>query len=313
MIKLEPVFKDYLWGGDKLRTQYKKNTTLDVVGESWELSTHPDGESTVQNTGQPLLEYVKEKGHQILGTKCKIDDIPILIKLIDAKQILSIQVHPDDEYAQAFENDFGKTEMWYILEAEEGAQLVYGFNKDLTKEEFENHIKNNTLSEVMNYVSAKQGDVFFIEAGTLHAIGTGMLIAEIQQRSNVTYRIYDFERKDADGNLRELHIDKSLDVTKLNKAYNEKVEYNWKNIKGGKYSELVACPYFNTIIIDIENSVARDVGDESFEAVISLDDGLTISNAEEKISLSKGDTIFIPANSGEYKIEGKGKVLVTNL
>ncbi|ONI39230.1 mannose-6-phosphate isomerase [Candidatus Epulonipiscium fishelsonii] len=313
MIELIPAFKDYLWGGNKLRTQYKKDSTLEIVAESWELSTHPDGESIVKNTGQTLLEYIKEQGHQALGSKCKIDDIPILIKLIDAKQSLSIQVHPDDQYAKAIENDFGKTEMWYILEAEKGAQLVYGFNKDLSKEEFENNIKNNTLTDVMNYVPVNPGDVFFIEAGTLHAIGEGIVIAEIQQRSNVTYRVYDFGRKDANGNTRELHIDKSLDVTKLNKATHEKVEYNWQNIKGGKFALLVDCPYFNTIIIDINDAITRDVASESFEAIMALDDELIISDSKTKINLSKGDTIFVPANSGEYKIEGRGRILVTHL
>ncbi len=313
MIELLPVFKDYLWGGNKLRTHYKKDSTLEIVAESWELSTHPDGESIIKNTGQTLSDYIKEKGNQVLGTKCKVNDIPILIKLIDAKQSLSIQVHPDDEYAKAIENDFGKTEMWYILEAEEGAQLVYGFNKDLTKEEFENNIKNNTLTNVMNYVPVKQGDVFFIKAGTLHAIGEGILIAEIQQRSNVTYRVYDFGRKDSNGNTRELHVDKSLDVTKLNKATNEKVKYNWQPITGGKYSTLVDCQYFNTAIININDAITRDVTSESFEAIISLSDGLIISDAVNKIHLYKGDTIFIPANSGEYKVEGKGQILVTHL
>ncbi|OON92569.1 MAG: mannose-6-phosphate isomerase [Epulopiscium sp. Nele67-Bin002] len=315
MIKLEPAYKDYIWGGVKLKTNFSKRSDLDIVAESWELSTHPDGQSIVANgefAGKSLSEYIKANGTSVLGTSCH-DDIPILIKLIDAKGSLSIQVHPDDEYALANESDFGKTEMWYILEAEPGAQLVYGFNKDLTQQEFKQHIENNTLTEVMNYVDVSAGDVFFIEAGTLHAIGAGIVIAEIQQRSNVTYRVYDYGRVGVDGKPRELHVDKSIEVTNLDKASGSKVAYEWHDINGGSIAVLVKCKYFDVSAIKVNSAVVRTVGNETFEALLGISGTMIVKSQDQTLMLNKGETVFIPANSGEYTIEGNGEVIVSSL
>ena len=212
--KLYPECKDYIWGGTKLKTEYGKITTKTPCAESWELSFHKDGLTKLSN-GKTLAECVSAKD---LGENTKnFPFFPMLIKFIDAKQDLSVQVHPSDDYALKNENSFGKTEMWYIVEAEEGAGIYLGFNKDVTKEEYEKAIKENRLTELLNFYKVKAGDCYFIPSGTIHAIGKGCLICEIQQNSNLTYRVYDYGRKDKFGNERELHVDKALKVTSLNK------------------------------------------------------------------------------------------------
>ena len=196
MLKLKPACKDYLWGGDRLRTDFGVESDLHPLAEAWVLSCHPDGPSTIvdgPDAGRTLADYIAEKGKGILGTDCeKFEDFPILTKLIDAKGNLSIQVHPSNEYALEHEHQYGKTEMWYILDCEPGAFLYYGFDHAISKEEFERRIQDNTLTEVLNAAPVHKGDVFFIPSGTLHAICQGIVIAEIQQNSNVTYRIYDY-------------------------------------------------------------------------------------------------------------------------
>ena len=210
VFRLTPAFKDYIWGGTRLRDEYGKKCDYDKVAESWELSCHKDGASVVadgEDKGFTLAEYIDKHGKAVLGTDCeKFENFPILIKLIDAKDNLSVQVHPDNEYALRVEGEYGKTEMWYIVDCDEGATLLYGFKHEISKEEFAERIADNTLLEVTNAVPVKKGDVFFIQAGTLHAIGKGILIAEIQQNSNTTYRIYDYGRVGKDGKPRELHL-----------------------------------------------------------------------------------------------------------
>ncbi len=212
IVKLYPECKDYVWGGTKLKQKYGKITDKTPCAESWELSFHKDGLTKLSN-GKTLAESVTEKD---LGEKAKsFPFFPSLIKFIDAEQNLSVQVHPSDDYALEHENSFGKTEMWYVVEAEEGAGLYVGFNKDVTKEEFEQAIKENRLTELLNFFEVKAGDCYFIPSGTIHAIAKGCLICEIQQNSNLTYRVYDYGRKDKNGNERELHVDKALKVTSL--------------------------------------------------------------------------------------------------
>ena len=213
-IKLKAPCKDYIWGGTRLRDEYQKGEGMEKIAESWELSCHKDGQSIVASGdffGYTLSSFIEKNGKQILGTNCeKFDDFPILIKLIDAKDNLSVQVHPDNEYALRVEKEYGKTEMWYIVDCDPDAELIYGFKEVVTEEVFKKSIETNTLLEITNSVPVKKGDVFFIEAGTLHAIGKGILIAEIQQNSNTTYRVYDYGRLGTDGKPRELHIEKAL-------------------------------------------------------------------------------------------------------
>ena len=216
-VKLSPVFKDYLWGGTRLKTEFSKQSDMTPLAESWELSAHKDGQSTVaegEYAGLTLTAYLDTVGREVLGTNCeKYDYFPLLIKLIDAKGDLSVQVHPSDEYALEHEGEYGKTEMWYILDCDEGAALYYGFKEDTTREAYEAAIREGRLTDILNRVPVKRGDVFFIPAGTVHAIGAGILICEIQQNSNTTYRVYDYNRRDKDGNLRPLHVEKALAVS----------------------------------------------------------------------------------------------------
>ena len=214
ILKLKPECKDYIWGGEKLRTEFGIESGLKPLAEAWVLSCHKDGPSTIVNgpdAGLTLPQYIEKHGRGVLGGNCaRFEDFPILTKFIDAKDNLSIQVHPSNEYALEHEGQYGKTEMWYVLEAEPDACLYYGFQRDISKEEYKARIENNTLTEVLNAAPVKKGDVFFIPAGTLHAICKGIVVAEIQQNSNVTYRVYDYARRGAGGQLRQLHIDQAL-------------------------------------------------------------------------------------------------------
>ena len=217
-LKLSPAFKDYIWGGTRLRTEFGKKCSLEKVAESWELSFHNDGPSVVdsgQNKGKLLKEIITESD---LGDKCKnFTYFPVLNKFIDAKQDLSLQVHPSDEYALKNEHSYGKTEMWYVIEAKNKSCLYIGFNRDVTKSELVKRINDNTILEIMNKIEVKSGDCYFIPSGTIHAIGKGCLIYEIQQNSNLTYRVYDYDRIDKNGKKRELHVEKALNVINLKK------------------------------------------------------------------------------------------------
>ena len=227
ILKLKPAFKDYIWGGTKLRDDFGFKSDLKKIAEGWMLSCHKDGENIIDGgkfDGKTLSEVIKETGKDILGTKAqKYDFFPILIKLIDAKDNLSVQVHPNDDYALRVEGEYGKTECWYVIDCDEGAELIYGFKKKISNEEFRKRIEDNTFLDIVNHVKVKKGEFFFIESGTLHAIGKGILLAEIQQNSNTTYRVYDYNRLGADGKPRELHTEKALDVTKCEPPKNNGV------------------------------------------------------------------------------------------
>ncbi len=305
LFKMNPVFKDYLWGGSKLKDIYKKNSPYDVTAESWEIASHKNGESTVcggEDDGKTIKELISAYKEKLLGDKIYNGDdtvFPLLIKLIDAKDNLSVQVHPNDEYAAEFENgERGKTEMWYVMEADVGAKLIYGFKHDISKEDFEASIKNNTLLEHVNYVECKKGDCFFIPSGMLHAIGKGLLIAEIQQNSDTTYRVYDYDRRDANGNARELHIGKAVEVTTL------------KSSAGNEYAKekdgvLVKCDYFTTEKITLNGEFTYTVNKDRFETLVVCD-GTAVINDEV---CSKGDSLLVPAYAGKIKMTGNAVVL----
>lgn len=315
VIKLNPAFKDYLWGGEKLKTSYNKVTDLSIVAETWELSSHKDGESIITNgkfKGKFFSEYLKENP-QTLGTNCtKFKDFPILIKFIDAKKALSIQVHPDDEYALKFENSYGKTEMWYILEAEKDSFLYYGFNKNITKEEYAKSIKDNTITTYLNKVFVKPGETFFIEPGTVHAIGEGIVICEIQQNSNMTYRVYDYDRKDSNGNTRELHIDKALDVSILTKS-NPAKEYKLEKFEGYTKKQLATCNYFNTEFYNVVKNCNLNIDNTSFASLIITVGSGEIVYSNKSLTFIKGDSIFIPAGTGELIINGICEFILTTV
>ena len=315
-LKLIPAFKDYIWGGTKLRTDFNKACDLDKVAESWELSCHKEGNSVIANgefKGLTLAEYVAKEGREVLGTNCsRFENFPILIKLIDAKDNLSVQVHPNNDYALRVEGEYGKTEMWYIVDCDEAASLLYGFKNDISKEEFAERIKNNTLLEVTNSIPVKKGDVFFIEAGTLHAIGKGIVIAEIQQNSNTTYRIYDYGRVGNDGKPRQLHVEKAVEVTDLCPAKPYPIGETIEKI-GYKSTLLASCEYFTVNSLDIQTTADLTVDDSSFHSILVLDGYVNLTYDGKEIKLSKGDSIFIPADFGKYSIIGECKIILTSI
>lgn len=310
MFKLEPVFKDYIWGGNRLKNDFNKKTDLDIVAESWELCCHKNGTNKICGKSEKLDDLIKNN-KEILGSNCdKFEDFPVLIKLIDAKDNLSIQVHPDNDFAMKYENSVGKTEMWYVVDCEEGAYLYYGFNKEISKEEFENRIKENTLLEVLNKVPIKKGNVFFITAGTVHAICKGTLIAEIQQNSDITYRVYDYGRVGKDGRPRELHIDKAISVAKLKMPDTYSVKVISED-DGAKNTLLCKCDFFETHKIDVFSEFKVNVDEMSFYSVLCLEGSANITSDISNLDIHKGDSVFIPAGEGECVIRGNCEVVLT--
>lgn len=310
IVKITPAYKDYLWGGTKLKEYYNKKSDLDIIAESWEVSTHKDGSLLVE--GIKLKDYI-ENNKGILGSKGKGDNLPILIKLIDAKNDLSIQVHPDNDYALSHEGDNGKTEMWYIIECEEGSFLYAGVNKEMSKIELEESIKDGSITDKLNKIYIKQGDVLFINPGTIHAIGKGIVIYEIQQQSNVTYRLYDFKRKDDQGNTRELHVDKSMDVSNLKpQEWNLKEDAVLLENETQKISKLRSCKYFSVYKYDIKEEIEMSITDESI-VFITLLEGEGVIKGENSVEVIKGDTVMIPAHNGKVLFKGNGKYIYSTL
>ena len=309
-MRLHPCYKEYLWGGTRLKSDYGKSDAPDVTAESWELAAHPDGLCIVENgplAGKSILDLGELDRRGIWGTACKAPIFPLMVKLIDAKKDLSIQVHPSDETALWACGEQGKAEMWYIVDCEEGASLYYGFSREVSKEEFEKRIKNKTLLEVLNKVEVHKGDVLFIEPGTIHAIGKGNLIAEIQENSNVTYRVYDYGRKDANGKERDLHIEKALQVTKRVPILRKKSFEPY----------IVDCDYFTVdkVVLDGQRmkKIFGEIDKTSFTSLLVLDGTGKVQSGEECVEVQKGDSVFITANAGEYEMEGKFEALLTTV
>ena len=306
IIKLKPVFKDYIWGGQFLKKHFCVED-MDLVAEAWTVSVHPDGCSLADGgeyDGKSFSEIVELIGVDGLGENAKaFDRFPQLIKFIDAKGSLSVQVHPSDEYALQYEGQFGKTEMWYIMEAEEGAGIYYGVKKEITPEEFEERIKNNTLTDVLNFIEVKKGETYFIPSGTIHAIGAGLLIAEIQQNSNATYRIYDFGRLGADGKPRELHIEKAKAVSSLVPPLSDNV-VSASNTENRRIAE---CKYFKVDEINIKGEYELLYRD-SFAAVTIVEGGGEINGQ----SFCELDTFFVPAGK-KALLKGNFKALISTV
>lgn len=317
-LKLKAPLKDYLWGGTKLKESYGKQTELDKVAESWELSCHKDGQSIIINgeaAGMALSEYIEAQGPEILGDNAKrFPYFPLLIKLIDARDNLSVQVHPDDEYALRVEGEFGKTEMWYIVDCDPGASLLYGFKHEISQEEFRRRIADNTLLDVCNRVPVKKGDVFFIDAGTLHAIGKGILIAEIQQNSNTTYRIYDYGRVGKDGQPRELHVDKAIDVTRLAPPTKEAAPAAKLQIFADYQLQVLAqCDFFKVCHFNLQGECRLMSGRDSFQAILVLEGEVVLLHENEKIKIQRGECVFIPAGMGVYSLSGQGEYILSQV
>ena len=317
-MKLQASLKDYLWGGTKLKEEYGKKSNLDKVAESWELSCHEAGKSIISNgsaAGMTLSDWIEKEGKAVLGVNANyFSYFPLLIKLIDARDNLSVQVHPDNEYALRVEGEYGKTEMWYIVDCESGASLIYGFKDTISKEEFRQRIEDNTLLEVCNRVPVHRGDVFFIDSGTLHAIGKGILICEIQQNSNTTYRVYDYDRRDKDGNTRELHIDKALDVTKCIPPQHPSKPLAELDILAGAKGELLAvCDYFTVYHFNLSGELQLTAGMESFQCLTVLDGQAELSTGSDQVELSKGESVFLPAGIGNYQLQGKMSFILSKI
>lgn len=305
-LKLTPAFKDYIWGGDRLRTIYGKKTCLSPVAESWELSCHKDGPSVIcggEHDGKSLDDYIKENPG-ILGTSVMGSELPILIKFIDAKESLSVQVHPDDEYAMKREGQNGKTEMWYVADADPGAYIVFGLNDDITKNELALAIKGQRLESLLNLVPSAKGEVFFVEAGTIHAIGKGNLIVEIQQNSNVTYRLYDYGRVGKDGKMRELHVEKGIEVSNC-----KKMPPRCRSNFSGDMRQLAQCKYFVVNEIKLNGTKNMNSSSESYHALVTVDGNFEISGADYVLTVNAGETVFVPAGIGAYSIIGDATVL----
>ena len=316
--QLSPSFKDYFWGGHRLNDLFGKESPYKVTAESWELSAHPDGQSTICGgvfDGRYFGDLVSEYGAEICGWKSNVfDRFPILIKFIDATNALSVQVHPFDDYAFVNENEFGKNEVWYIMDAKPNAFLYCGFSKDVTKEEIKEHLLNNTITEILNKVPVKTGDVIFVPAGVIHAIGEGLFICEIQQNSNSTYRVFDFGRLDEDGNQRELDIDKALDVLSLNRFMPSTNGLETVTTdESTEIQKLCLCKYFESAKYDVKDKTSIVVDDSSFVSIVFLKGNATIRCNAEILRANAGDSFFVPAGRKRIHIEGQCEFILTNI
>ncbi|PIF00470.1 MAG: mannose-6-phosphate isomerase [Maribacter sp.] len=304
--KFQPILKERIWGGTKLKEVLGKPIESEITGESWELSAVQGDISTVANgplEGISLQEIIDQAPEALLGEdvlKRFGKDFPILVKFIDAKQDLSIQLHPNDELAKKRHDSFGKTEMWYVMDADPGANLIVGFNKDVTKEEYSKSLENDTLLDLLNYEQVKEGDTFFINTGKIHAIGAGVLLAEIQQTSDITYRVFDFNRRDKNGNLRELHTDLALDAMDYTKKDDFKVGYETKK---DTVNTMVDCPYFKTNFMNLGKGLDLDVSNRSsFTILMCVGGSAEIGTDKGAVDIQKGETVLVPANSANISI-----------
>ena len=288
IVKLIPDCKDNVWGGEKLKIKYGKKTEKSPCAETWELSLHKDGLTLLEN-GQTLAEVATKEdlGNQV----AKFLMFPLLIKFIDAKEDLSVQVHPDDEYGLKYENSLGKTEMWYVVEADEGAGLYLGFKDTYPPEQIQTAVENNTLMQLLRFYPVKEGDCFFIPAGTVHAIGGGCLICEIQQNSNTTYRLYDY------GRGRQLHLKQAFDVSK----FAPYTPYQFSS------QVLAECAYFSVEKVCVDGKLSLSTDKNSFHCITCVVGEGTINGK----TLALGDSYFVPANFGEYHLEGKMQIIKT--
>lgn len=311
--KFKSVLKQTLWGGNKIIPFKKLNESLENVGESWEISGVVGSESVVANgadAGLTLTQLVREYKGDLVGDDNYAhyyDKFPLLIKFIDAQQDLSIQVHPDDELAKARHDSLGKTEMWYVVDAEPGAKLRSGFSEEITPKEYKQRIHNHTILDVLQEYEIKKGDVFFLPAGRVHSIGAGSFIAEIQQTSDITYRIYDFDRKDADGNPRELHT--SLAADAINYEVLDDYRTHYEAIENEPV-ELVASPYFTTSVYEMSEEISCDYTElDSFIIFICVEGSCKmIDNQENEVDLQAGETVLFPATTLDVRIVPNGNV-----
>ncbi len=310
-LQFNPILKERIWGGTKLETILNKPINSNITGESWELSTVDGDVSVVANgdlKGKSLTELIDQYPNEILGTEVYQHfgkQFPLLFKYLDAREDLSIQVHPNNALAKKRHNSFGKTEMWYVMQADDDAELIVGFKENSSKEEYVKNLEDKTLLTILNTKKAQKGDVFFLKTGTVHAIGAGLLVAEIQQTSDITYRLYDFNRVDANGNKRELHIDLALDAINYNKVNSQKKYLKEEN----KSNEIVDCQYFTTNFIPLNNKISVNKSGETFTVYMCTEGNFEIEIEKTNYSYKQGDTVLIPARIRNYNLNGNASLL----
>ncbi len=316
-LKLSYTAKTALWAGKRLKNEFGKESEHPTVSETWELSVRDDEMARVLNgdaCGMTLREYFGEVGFDCVSPSFGENDrFPLLVKLIDANDILSVQVHPDDAYASSVENDSGKTEMWYIIDATEGARLVYGLKDGMDGTDFAKAVEEKRIGDVMNYVPVKAGETYFIPAGMVHAIGAGILIAEIQQNSDLTYRVYDFDRVGADGKLRPLHVDKAIAVTRPYTS--DAVDaIRYARSRCADVGELLAdSEYFKVRRLMLDGDARLCVGKESFMSLLCIEGDCEITYEDKAYTVTKGDSYFLPAGMGEVCVSGKATLILSEI
>jgi mannose-6-phosphate isomerase len=310
-LQFEPILKERIWGGEKLKSLLDKPISSPITGESWEISTVEGDVSVVANgrmKGRSLKTLLLEMPYALLGNAVVErfgNQFPLLFKYLDAREDLSIQVHPNDALAKERHNSFGKTEMWYVMQADPNARIIVGFKEDSNATEYLNHLKNNSLLGLLDSIQATEGDVFFLETGTVHAIGAGLLIAEIQQTSDVTYRLYDFDRIDAEGNKRELHVDLALDAINYTTVDSQQNYLKEENVS----NSVVNCPYFTTNFIPLTETTTVTKTGNSFTVYMCVEGDFEIEYNKNLYYYQKGDTVLIPAAMDYYTLTGKASIL----
>lgn len=310
-LQFEPILKHRIWGGEKLKAQFNKPIVSKTTGESWELSTIAGDISVVSNgdfKGKLITDLIDLHPNEILGSKVYKrfgTEFPLLFKFLDAKENLSIQVHPNDELAKKRHNSFGKTEMWYVMQADDGAEIIVGFKENATQDEYLESLGKKKITSLLNEVEVHEGEVFFLETGTVHSIGAGIVIAEIQQTSDVTYRIYDFDRRDENGEMRELHTDLALDAINYHKIETQKIYFKEPNTA----NPIVDCPYFTTNFIPLTERTLIEKSGKSFTVYMCVDGNFTLTVNGSDFFYKKGDTVLIPAELENYYLSGTASIL----
>ncbi len=307
-LKFHPILKQKIWGGEKLHHYLNKQSTLKDIGESWELSDVEGDVSIVSNgalKGKSLTDVLTDYGADLLGTKNYErfgNKFPLLIKFIDAKSDLSVQLHPNDTLAKSRHNSFGKTEMWYVMQADEDANLIVGFNQEMNAETYLSHLNNKTLTDILNFDKVKAGDTYFIAAGRIHAIGAGVLLAEIQQTSDITYRVYDWDRTDDEGNERELHNDIAIEAFDFEMPNDFRVSYE---TTANQSNSMVNCAYFNTNVIKLKGNLPKKNTKDAFVIYMCVEGEAVISNSNYKETIKVGETLLLPATILDYQLSAK--------
>ena len=316
-LKMCPCYKDYLWGGTRLKTEFGKLNAPDITAESWELSAHPDGISSVESgplAGKTLLDLAALDRRGYWGRDCQDGEFPLLVKLIDARETLSVQVHPSDRTAVAALGERGKTELWYIMDCKPHSFIYLGFSRRISREQFLSRAKNGSICEVINRVPVSRGDVFYILPGTIHAIGGGILIAEIQRNSNTTFRIYDYRRRGPDGKERPLHLERAAETLNYEPVVPETCRANNRVFfPEFRLSEMYSCPWFRSYCVDVYQEMELCCDGRSFQHMLCTEGAGEILTARGKWTFSRGDSWFFPAALGVYKIRGRCRFLLTRV